>query len=418
MLKKAFKKAEQDYILRQDISGVAIGKKFVKGKKTDEDCITIYVPVKKPSSQIPKDKLIEKEIEGVRTDVIEAKFKAHGGVQSYNDPMRPGISIGPSQGSGGAGTLGCFVYNASGALCFLTNWHVVHGPATFEYILQPGRLDGGKAYLDTVGITKDYYIDSTGDAAIVEFDTMCGREISELVYQADQRLLAIGEPEIGDLVEKCGRTTGVTYGEVSAFGTFSVDYSDHGLGTLNVSGHSIYPRDDAAPGYAVSLSGDSGSVWYNATTNTITGLNFAGTDLGDYAVACSIVTAFDTLGISLNKKRAKIGDGQNLLTLPWFVESSSQTMSADIVFPGDFSNVYCFTEEDYFGVVFARLSGETTWMEVGTQSLNPSCLFGNFANSQKITVEFKIEPGDLISTGEHTIPIWFSYGDEVSGGGL
>ena len=54
------------------VTGVDIGKKIVKGSKTDEIAIRVFVQKKK--DKVPEGQRIPKEIDGVKTDVMEASF--------------------------------------------------------------------------------------------------------------------------------------------------------------------------------------------------------------------------------------------------------------------------------------------------------------------------------------------------------
>lgn len=116
-IRPAKQAAEADLLKRPGVTGVDIGRKYVRGEKTDELAIRVYV--EKKGDVAEKDKVPE-TIEGVRTDVIQRKFvlqplrvrvadlELEKDTGMY-DPLQGGISIGPCRTVGGfvySGTLG------------------------------------------------------------------------------------------------------------------------------------------------------------------------------------------------------------------------------------------------------------------------------------------------------------------------
>ena len=63
--------AEPNLLKMHGVTGVDIGPKIIKGKKTDEMAIRVYVEKKK---DVPQKAAIPKEINGVPTDVIERRI--------------------------------------------------------------------------------------------------------------------------------------------------------------------------------------------------------------------------------------------------------------------------------------------------------------------------------------------------------
>jgi hypothetical protein len=115
---RAKESVEDDILKQPGVTGVAVGYKYVGGKRTDEVSIQVFVKEKKKT--VPKAQMIPAEINGIPTDVIERKFELHPAMKkvlelepmadtvTYN-PVRGGISIGPCRAVGGfvfAGTLG------------------------------------------------------------------------------------------------------------------------------------------------------------------------------------------------------------------------------------------------------------------------------------------------------------------------
>jgi hypothetical protein len=148
----------------------------------------------------------------------------------YRSKQRP-LLIGSSTGFIAtdfimAGTLGCFVKSgASGALYILSNNHVLADENRYPKggpIVQQGTLDGGSPTADRVAKLTRFVRLRPGqanfvDAAIaklnpgIEADVHKLRGIGTLTGQLD------GDLQVGDLVHKVGRTTGVRHGKVTAF---------------------------------------------------------------------------------------------------------------------------------------------------------------------------------------------------------
>ena len=133
-------KNENTFLNLPGITGVDIGRKISKGKMTDETAIRIYVTKKLANRDLPEAERIPKEIDGVKTDVIERRYVLHQAqvalqevrprvdTQRYTT-LRGGMGIGPCTAKNGyvfVGTLGCFVKDRpTGATMMLTNYHVL-----------------------------------------------------------------------------------------------------------------------------------------------------------------------------------------------------------------------------------------------------------------------------------------------------
>lgn len=60
-------KYQEELLAKENVVGVGIGKK----KRTGEFCIKVYVKEKKPVNQLKTTDIIPRQLEGVRTDVVE-----------------------------------------------------------------------------------------------------------------------------------------------------------------------------------------------------------------------------------------------------------------------------------------------------------------------------------------------------------
>ncbi|OYD15457.1 hypothetical protein CH333_05690 [candidate division WOR-3 bacterium JGI_Cruoil_03_44_89] len=67
---------EAELLKLPGVTGVDVGYKYVKGKKTNVLAIRVLVKEKK---DVPEEEAVPREIRGVPTDVIERRFVLHSG---------------------------------------------------------------------------------------------------------------------------------------------------------------------------------------------------------------------------------------------------------------------------------------------------------------------------------------------------
>jgi hypothetical protein len=218
-------------------------------------------------------------------------------LQSRQRPLYPGLSI--SHPDVTAGTLGGFVQH-DGRLHLLSNSHVLADSglaAPGDAALQPGVADGGDPGADAVGVL----------AALVPFD-------SEQPNLMDVALAVVGDdvdadpsaypggpvtgvatdPPADGLVQKVGRTTGLTAGRVTAFEVDGITV-EYDVGPLTFDNQIEIEGADDEP---FSDGGDSGSVIWTTTDRQAFGLLFAASATGGsngrgltYANPLSVVLA-------------------------------------------------------------------------------------------------------------------------------
>jgi hypothetical protein len=146
------KQVTQDFMGRRNVVACGVGYKIKGEQQTDIPSVVVSVIRKEPPEDLSPEDLIPKTVNEVPTDVIET-----GAIVAYGldrriamRPVRPGVSIGHQNGSGG--TLSCIVRR--GAEYFmLSNNHVlalINEAKPGDPILQPAPADGGTA-LDIVG---------------------------------------------------------------------------------------------------------------------------------------------------------------------------------------------------------------------------------------------------------------------------
>lgn len=141
----------QDSLLNKpNVCGVAVGNKNQVG----EECLVILVNQKKPIAALSADEMVPKQVDGVRTDVIEVGYlRAYDSPRDRFRPVIPsGVSIGHFKIT--AGTLGVMVTDQqTGERFILSNNHVLANSNLAQVgdpILQPGPTDGGQNPADMV----------------------------------------------------------------------------------------------------------------------------------------------------------------------------------------------------------------------------------------------------------------------------
>jgi hypothetical protein len=261
-----------DIFRRRNVVACGLGYKISEGKPTGELSLIVSVTQKVPLAQLAPQDLIPKSMEGMLTDVVEiGRIRAQlpTGASAPADPRirrrpaQPGISIGHHDIT--AGTFGLLVQR-NGTALILSNNHVLadsNAAKLGDTILQPGPADGGTAS-DRIATLSEFEPLDFG-----ENPSQCG--IADLVAKmlnllanvsgSSHRLqpvqqtpginvmdaalalpdtadvvipavLDIGLPtgvaelELGQEVQKMGRTTGLTQGYVTQVNvTVSVDYA-------------------------------------------------------------------------------------------------------------------------------------------------------------------------------------------------
>ncbi len=319
--KEVLRKHGPNLLAKKNVIAIGSGEKRVKGMPTGILSIVVSVEKKVPLSALKEKDIVPKEIEGVKTDVIQTgKIKA---LKTRTDKWRPapgGVSIGHEWVT--AGTLGCLVVR-DGVEYILSNNHVLadsNNAPLNSVILQPGKYDGGEL-IDRIATLYEFvpiqFIGGqgcqVGNAIAKLFNIPAGifGRKTHLIAQSAQQFenlvdAAIALPVSGDFVvdeildigtimgvnlfptiglgtQKSGRTSAVTKGNISQIDVMTnVDY---GNGKMALFVDQILIE---ASGY--SAPGDSGSVILDMENNLL-GLLFAGSDT---------VTVFNKIGNVFN----------------------------------------------------------------------------------------------------------------------
>lgn len=288
-------KPSREYLLKKpQVIGVGRGYKEVGGKQTEEEAIIILVNKKLPYKSLLADQLVPKSLDGMQTDVIEVgELKAYPRRKSVASPVTyqiieevertsrvrpapPGVSIGHYRIT--AGTFGAVVYDQrTGEPFILSNNHVLanetngrDGRARIgDRILQPGVLDGGDKKNNVIGTLARYVnLKASPKTNVVDCALAKPRSIDLILPD----ILGIGEiqgvtlPALRMPVQKSGRTTGLTTGQIRALNV-TVDIS-YGAGKVLRFEKQILTTP-------MSEGGDSGSLVFDLKNQAV-GLLFAG----------------------------------------------------------------------------------------------------------------------------------------------
>lgn len=353
-VKKAAKKSEQElinivrqkaqgYLRLPNVTSVGVGRRIKDGKETDELSIQFTVGKKLSPERLALENvsplpttLIADDGTEVPVDIIERSYKPGyhvvdepmmlTGVEAMSpvqvrrrrlDRIMPGISISHVEVT--AGTFGAVVYDTqNGTPYILSNWHVLNGPTgkVGDTIVQPGTLDDGNVFANTVGRLVRSHLGIAGDFAIA---SIIGRGLATDIFEIDVTPRRIATVSTGDRVVKSGRTTGVTHGTVSRVGVFiNLDYGGN-FNNQTISGFEIRTNSDLPPADGeLSMGGDSGSLWMIDTNGSdrdvAVGLHFAGeTDPSpseEHAVACDIRSVLEKLQVTFVNPHAEPQNGQ------------------------------------------------------------------------------------------------------------
>ena len=302
-------------LARNNVVGVGVGYKESEGVVTDELAVVVNVMKKVPVAQLAEGDQVPRQIDGVRTDVVETGRFLAGQVQPRTataqvlgpkDRWRPLIPAGVSLAHVAvtAGTFGCLVRRGRD-IFLLSNNHVlanVNNAQIGDAIIQPSRYDGGSE-ADKVATLAHYIpIDFGGEtptsktATTIEkflnwlsekfkskhrfmtYRTSPGENLVDVALarpldptQFNPDILKIGRPKgvhqaiLGMVVQKMGRTTDYTQGRITQIEvTSSVDYNGR---------TATFTKQFMANG--ISLGGDSGSAVLD-NEEYLVGLLYAG----------------------------------------------------------------------------------------------------------------------------------------------
>jgi hypothetical protein len=279
-----------------NVVGSGLGVKWVDGLPTNEPAIIVFVQEKIDLENEffaqSANTIVPSEIDGVKTDIISVgNLIPHVTAQldtqdkeyyKKKRPLTPGYST--AHGAVTAGTLGGFFLDKDGDLVILSNSHVLahegKGKAG-DLIFQPGPADGNPpvsftgwdqpmADIPYVASLKDFEpfgTANTQDSAIAKIphELFAAGMVNPIYPKMNKPIGNTTDATVGLSLQKVGRTTGYTVGNVLAMGaSFTIQYE---CGAVKF--------DNVIVTSAMSAPGDSGSVVFDTDMNMV-GLLFAG----------------------------------------------------------------------------------------------------------------------------------------------
>lgn len=217
-------------------------------------------------------------------------------------PVPIGVSTG-NEGACSAGTIGARVTNGTHVFA-LSNNHVYaleNDAAVNSNVLQPGRFDTNCA-IDLNDVIGTLY-----DVVPIIFSTSANNEVDAAIALSSTALLGNSTPadgygtpksisistSIGQRVQKYGRTTGLTTGQITDINAMlNIGYS---------SGTALFINQIVVQSTKpVIKAGDSGSLLVTDPEREPVGLLFAGNRSGKFAIANQIDLVLDAFGVTID----------------------------------------------------------------------------------------------------------------------
>ncbi len=289
---KRNKQIVEKFTTDPNLLGIGLGPKEVVGNPTSDMALKFFVRVKKTKKELTKKELLPAKISELPTDVVKlAPLRARA---NFTQKLRPGLGgcsgcvVVPGLTYTGTLGLGMRGYGGLADKTFvLSNNNVLANDNRANIgdpVIQPGSLDGGDQASDKIGELFDFVhlqFSTFGqpnppanqvDAACAEITNFgdFSREIFWVGYPGGWRSRASVVDAVSNgntKVQKTGRTTGYTTGNIAA-----VAYD----GWVGYDSGDAYFEDQILiqPG-SFSAPGDSGSCILDMDENII-GLLFAG----------------------------------------------------------------------------------------------------------------------------------------------
>lgn len=268
----AVQEANTDRLLgRPDVVGIAVGVEE-RGQPT----IRLFVTSANATG-------LPAHLDGIPVErVVTGMFYAYDTTDRYR-PSPIGVSVGHPDIT--AGTIGARVVDSQGNVYALSNNHVLannNNAQIGDSALQPGPYDGGSDPADKIGELYDFEPirmngpNNTMDAAIASSTTaQLGNATLPEGYGVPGTNVV--NATIGLDVQKCGRTTGCTTGDVAEVNV-TVDVCYTPMGPFCAEYARFVNQFTVTPG-TFSAGGDSGSlIVTDDGANNPVGLLFAGSD--------------------------------------------------------------------------------------------------------------------------------------------
>jgi len=321
-----------DFCDMENVVGLGQGNKWIRGEDTKQEAVIILVRKKIRKNELRRNAIVPPKIDGMLTDVIEiGDITFHSDRKNILRPAQPGVSIGHYKVS--AGTFGAVVHDRNtGEALILSNNHVLANltngnderSCIGDAILQPGAFDNIGKGDNHIGSLKKfipiYHELNRSECRIANlFEDILNKIISTFKPQYQVQVLrnnekinlvdcavavpdseanispevfevgsiaGIKEANVGMLVKKSGRSSGITHSIVLATGVSM---------KINISKQESAIFADQILAGPMSMPGDSGSIILTED-NYAVGLLFAGSEQA--TMFNRIHNVFDALNVS------------------------------------------------------------------------------------------------------------------------
>lgn len=282
------------FLSKDNVVGVGLGYKIKSGFNTFRKCIKVFVTKKVPEAQLYSGDIIPEVYMQNETDVVESgRIKAYE-LTARVRPVVGGYSTSSSRGDQ-HGTMGCLVEDSEN-MYFLGCNHVFTLNQTNPLgipIVQPANADGGVTSRDTVGNLYKYIpvkYTTKQEIPLNYCDCAIAKVISKSITSPNialiGKIMGTNIARLNEHVQKVGRTTEYTVGNVMSFGgTIEVEYKKGYVTLVN----QIITNN-------MAHDGDSGAVLFNFNKQAV-GILVAGCNLG--TIFSPIQAVLNSLNVSI-----------------------------------------------------------------------------------------------------------------------
>lgn len=288
---------QKEWLRKPNVTGVDWGWKYVDKVRRPELAVRIHVLAKRSRTRLKSGELAPKLVNGVKTDVIEARYVAAAEPCS-SALIRPGLSIGDAKGTTG-GTIGLLTRNGAHMVGLLTAWHVAVGYDNLSWTGEPLTIETVQPARSHRRVGVVLVTDFDHDAAFVLLDNDVGR--NSAILDTGIRLVGAKDPELNLRLDKVGASTSFTEGMVEGIHC-QMRYSIGDQQKFLPVGFRLV-RAPGATGSQSPLSGegDSGSVWYDPQDSSAVGLHVAGDSslCGEIAVASPLSVVLHAMNLTI-----------------------------------------------------------------------------------------------------------------------
>ena len=298
------------------VFAIDIGRRFEGETRTEENCVRLHLQkALEPAEKPQQAKVQELTFRMEALDQI-GQHSADPNPKIGRREIQSGLSIGCFLPSGlkTVGTIGLIGFDRrkKDQLSLLTCYHVVPGKMN-TWVTQPGPyLDGGLIFGHIIGKLSRF--DPNGDAALIHLFPRRNNPVRTKVvpnfqvFKTQDRIQGLRKVQLGDVLSKSGRTTGITEAQVDGIGYFFKP-SRGGRPRIPIPAFRLVPVDPSnANGIEISMVGDSGAVWYDKNTKEGVGLLFAGEERKiphtmEFSWAQHLTDVFERLNFSLTRSK-------------------------------------------------------------------------------------------------------------------